>query len=464
MSLKSDLKFKFRKLKWQDYFHSYVTPREFKKGARDIPFGQGAQSLYVDGVNGNDHNDGESWKTAFKTIQAAVDAAGSWTTIYIKATTYAENITIAKEEINLTGEQVDTVIIKPASGIAILVTGNKCSVESLTGIGNGTGPAIRIAGKYGSGKELIVGNQNANGTGLTISQYYITCDGIRINQTYKPLRGIRYESYFGELKNCILEEVLGDALRLEESACKWNKIHDNTIINAGAYGIHASGIGCDYNSIYHNNIINSGTANVYDNPPNTIANKFFENYYDDHTNIDNGFGIATEPYSFTDGIDPRPVICRDGWHGLSMDSTITDLLDQLELEAIHASHIFPEDTDETITFVAGGTANTFGAWAEIVDNNAVTLSSKFASNIGHITTLAVESANTNAKIYYIEIAYGDAKTVVCVHRFKTNTGVNRFQLARMRTLKIPAGETVYYRMKCETASAQAVVNLKYHFH
>ena len=63
----------------RNLFGTHTTPREWKHGARDIPFGMGAMSLYVDGTDGSDSNDGESWKTAKKTIQEAVDTADSWT-------------------------------------------------------------------------------------------------------------------------------------------------------------------------------------------------------------------------------------------------------------------------------------------------------------------------------------------------------------------------------------------------
>lgn len=59
-------------------------------------------------------------------------------------------------------------------------------------------------------------------------------------------------------------------------------------------------------------------------------------------------------------------------------------------ESAHESYIFPEDTNETSTHTAHANADTFCAWTEIVDNNAVTLSSKFASNNGHISAIVLE--------------------------------------------------------------------------
>ena len=144
-------------------------------------------------------------------------------------------------------------------------------------------------------------------------------------------------------------------------------------------------------------------------------------------------------------------------------SDVQRILNNLELEAHHLSNYFPEDTDETVTFVAGGVANTFGAWAEIVDNNAVAFSSKFAACIGHISAILIEDADTADKRYLLEISWGAAKVVICRDRIISGTTLqNTLQQGRRRSLDIPAGETVYYRMKCETISAELEVVLRYH--
>ena len=321
---------------------------------------EGFTTFYVDQATGNDAANFLRWETAAKTIQAAIDKAESWCTIYVKAGTYVENVTVDKEGISIIGEKIDTVIIKPSTGRAILATGNKCTVESLTGIGNGVSAAICLAGKYDIGKSLIVGNQNAGGTGLSVAQYYITCDGIKISQTYKPLYGIIYESYFGELKNCVLENVTGDAIRLEEMACYWNKVHDNTIINAGAYGIHLDGMGCGYNSVYHNNFINSGTAHLYDNPPNTIDNKFFENFYDDHTVDTNNDGLCDTPYTFVTGTDYTPVSKRNGWlqESLGIDAGSAILIETTIANIFNAVNAILTLTETGATITTDGTVQT----------------------------------------------------------------------------------------------------------
>ena len=141
------------------------------------------------------------------------------------------------------------------------------------------------------------------------------------------------------------------------------------------------------------------------------------------------------------------------------------ILDNLLLDSAHENFLFPEDTNETVTFVAGNVANTFGAWVEIVDNNAVTFSSKLAACNGHISSIVARGTSVKDKEYIFEISYGDAKIVVARANLLSGTNqLSTVQQNKMRNLGIPAGETVYYRMKCETASATMGVRMRYHCH
>ena len=142
-------------------------------------------------------------------------------------------------------------------------------------------------------------------------------------------------------------------------------------------------------------------------------------------------------------------------------------IDSLEAsgeESHHLTKIFPEGTDETLTFTAGGVANAFGDWAEIVDNVPNTFSSKITSPT-HITAFMIEDANVKDKTYFIEVAYGDAKTVVSRYRFISGeTKLPAIQQMRVRSEDIPVGETVYYRMKCESAGKTCTLHLRYYYH
>jgi len=129
----------------------------------------------------------------------------------------------------------------------------------------------------------------------------------------------------------------------------------------------------------------------------------------------------------------------------------------------HVSAIFPEDTDETVTVTAGGTNNTFGAWAELVDNNAVKLSSKFDDDPGHVVAVLIEESSLKDVRYLMEIAYGEEHTMICRTRFmKQNVKQDVDHQRRVRSITIPQGETIYYRLKCETASATAEIQSRYY--
>lgn len=149
--------------------------------------------------------------------------------------------------------------------------------------------------------------------------------------------------------------------------------------------------------------------------------------------------------------------------GGSYDRT-TDSLEAVGEESHHLTKIFPEDTGEHLTFTAGGVANIFGDWAEIVDDVPNTFSSKITSPT-HITAFMIEDASKKDKDYLIEVAYGDAKTVVSRYRFISGEAkLPPIQQMRVRSEDILEGEIVYYRMKCESAGETCALHLRYYYH
>ncbi|GAJ00649.1 unnamed protein product, partial [marine sediment metagenome] len=150
--------------------------------------------------------------------------------------------------------------------------------------------------------------------------------------------------------------------------------------------------------------------------------------------------------------------------GSSFDSE-DDSLEAIGTEHHHITQIFPEDTNETITFTAGGTDNTWSSWAEIDDNNGVKFSDKLTSPT-HLTAFLIEACNVKDKAYLLEVAYGDAKTLVARYRFIAGetTKLPPIQQVRIRSEHIPAGEKVYYRMKCEAAGKTCQLHIRYYQH
>ena len=142
---------------------------------------------------------------------------------------------------------------------------------------------------------------------------------------------------------------------------------------------------------------------------------------------------------------------------------------EVDREFSHRSYIFPDlssDIDLTCTFTSGA-IDEFGAWAEITDSGATTLSSIAAVQPIHISALRIRTTSRADKLYVIEIGYGPnpgAVTIIDPHEFGSGTKkIDSDELARFRPPAIPQGQKAYYRMKTEdTLNATATIELRYH--
>lgn len=283
----------------------------------------GYTAFYVDGTDGLDTYPGDSWEQPFKTIQHAVDEAGSWAKIFVKAGTYAENVHVPSSVsgVIISGQSRDTTIIKPASSYAFFVEGTDCKVESLTAIGFAGGAAAGVivnASRFRA-ENLLVGNQsNTVGKGIYASSEYGEYSDIKIDQSNIPAWGIHINAGDVEIYDCVLENVAKYAILID--SVEWADVHDNTIDSAGIYGGHITGIS-NYNSIYHNNFI----ASVIRDDTVGKVNRFIENFYSTHTTDINHDGLCDTPYTFTTGTDYQPIANRDGWEqrSLSVASDVT---------------------------------------------------------------------------------------------------------------------------------------------
>ncbi|MBA7652762.1 hypothetical protein ES703_60601 [subsurface metagenome] len=142
-------------------------------------------------------------------------------------------------------------------------------------------------------------------------------------------------------------------------------------------------------------------------------------------------------------------------------ASATTLLREIQ----HDSYIFPEDTNRFVTFTAGAGDNEWSDWEEIVDGSANKFSEKATADL-HISALLIEVANIKEKVYMIEIAHGDDKTPVTPYRFISGETVKlpAVQDAKVRADHVPPGETIYYRMKCETGGKTCDLHIRYHLH
>ncbi len=154
---------------------------------------------------------------------------------------------------------------------------------------------------------------------------------------------------------------------------------------------------------------------------------------------------------------------------LGIDATyeeIDDWRDASTLENHHETKIFPDPpgTNLYVRFTAGGTNNTFGDWAEIEDSAAAKLTPKFQYYPGYIVSVITEDFSRRDEVYLFELAYGETvKTTIGRSRVQGATLLEDTAMQeRMRTLQIPAGEKVYYRMACETADATLDCHIRYY--
>jgi len=142
--------------------------------------------------------------------------------------------------------------------------------------------------------------------------------------------------------------------------------------------------------------------------------------------------------------------------------SIDDIDDALK----HKTYIFPGDTSLTCTLTAGQALDTWSTWAEFIDSAANNFSSLLAVADGHITVIQQEEVSDENTLYQLEVSYGEDKTHITSQRF---AGSGKFQNpdnhARVFSGEIPAGESVYYRLKSNTAVADTVlVHIRYHTH
>ena len=158
------------------------------------------------------------------------------------------------------------------------------------------------------------------------------------------------------------------------------------------------------------------------------------------------------------GIDD---IKGDGW--TATDSTLTDF----GIFNAHHTLIFPAITNLTCTVTAHANINAWGAWVELVDSGANTLTTAFASNDGHITAILAEDTQSAGETWMVEISYGAAKVRVAQMRFiSASVGIMpAIQQIRIRSSHILAGETIYGRLMSTKAGGETIkVHVRYYLH
>jgi len=167
------------------------------------------------------------------------------------------------------------------------------------------------------------------------------------------------------------------------------------------------------------------------------------------------------------------VLASDEYELIAKEATAALAVDNAELAVIAAQiaavkvelfnsaevFLFPNVTNVTVTLTAGNT-NVWSNWVEVTDSLAVTLSSKFATESGYINDMYIYDHSAVDKLYCIELAYGEAKATL--GRIMWHTSYK--DAVQIKTRRVPAGETIYYRMMCSGANeATAKVGFRYFF-
>lgn len=141
-------------------------------------------------------------------------------------------------------------------------------------------------------------------------------------------------------------------------------------------------------------------------------------------------------------------------------SSLYDISETLLLHNENETFLFPDSVSANVSLTAGAPADTFGAWAELVDSGAVTLSSKFATKSGYLVEIMLRDYSDANEIYIIEVATANDGTNV-VGRDKVRSDWT--YIRAFRSARIEAGVTLYYRMKAESAGATVNADFRYYY-
>jgi len=140
-------------------------------------------------------------------------------------------------------------------------------------------------------------------------------------------------------------------------------------------------------------------------------------------------------------------------------NTSQAVLNTLLLHNENEVFLYPDAATKNVTLTAGNGVATWSTWAEITDSSATTLSSRFAASPGYLVEMMTHDYSIADKIYMVEISYGASKTVVGRSKIRSDWAY----VCTLRSVVIPAGETIYYRMQCETALATLKADFRYYF-
>ena len=131
--------------------------------------------------------------------------------------------------------------------------------------------------------------------------------------------------------------------------------------------------------------------------------------------------------------------------------------DKVDLFNTAPRFLYPSTTQITCTLVAGNTG-VFSDWTLITDSTGGNFSAQFSASTGYIVDMQIYDHSAVDKLYLVEITYGASKTPLGTAMWHTSFIDN----VDIKSVLVPAGETVYYRMMCSGANgATAKVGFRY---
>jgi parallel beta-helix repeat protein/predicted outer membrane repeat protein len=256
--------------------HTNLAEYELYSSEPNVP----AAIYYIDAARPDDGNDGLSWETAKKTIQAAIELADNSDRVYVAPGVYEENVTTLGRLVLLQGLDVaDPAVVAETvlAGTLTIDSGETpgCTIAGLT-ISNPLATGLLCSGSSPTIRNcLITGNRCSTWRqgGITLLNAAPTLQQCTISGNLGAERGagIYCQSSAPRLRNCVIAGNLanrgyggdGSALYLEQS----NVLMENCTIaeNVSAqrsyyYTAYGSAIWCETSSLQ---IVNS----ILWNPP-----------------------------------------------------------------------------------------------------------------------------------------------------------------------------------------------------
>jgi len=126
----------------------------------------------------------------------------------------------------------------------------------------------------------------------------------------------------------------------------------------------------------------------------------------------------------------------------------------------NVTYIFPESTLDYVLFATAAGIDAWTNWAEITSAiGGITFTSRFAATPGYLTDVMVYAHTVLNIIYEVEIGWGALHTVVGRVRVYSDWTYH----LPMWSAQIPAGQRIYYRMRCENSPASMRAGFRYHY-